>query len=255
MKSPVTKRLLPSETGIPMKMKLPSLSACALALIVLNASANTPLYDETFDTADSIADWTGAPAWNATAGNPGGAVVVSNNIQPTNKNYTVRIPLDLENDSDITVTFDARSIVNVAGVFHFYIEPEGLPQFFINFNVEAMINGTTFTSLKFVAKDVPPEATYVDLRFEMITGAVIGADISVAIDNLLVEGPFVDPEGTWKGYPLVNDHWVDMAGQLGWVYVTADPWLYSAALQQWVYLPPGSIPGTSAIWFLMLPSE
>ncbi|MCC5806469.1 MAG: hypothetical protein JJU00_09100 [Opitutales bacterium] len=230
--------------------------AGAFALAALTAAATgTPIYEESFDTADAIADWTGEPQWSATDGNPGGAVIVANNVQPTNKNFTVRLPLDFEDDSDITVTFDALILTDIAGVFHFYIEPEGFPQFFINFNVEALINSTSHTSLTFVAKDVPAEATYVDLRFEMITGAVLGADISVAIDNLKVAGPHVDPEGTWKGYTLVDEHWVDMAGQLGWVYVTHDPWLYSSALEQWVYLPPGTFPGVSAIWFFMLPSE
>lgn len=234
-------------------MKLATTISClgALALLWQNASANTPLYSETFDSAAAIADWTGQPTWSETLGAPGGAVIVANNIQPTNKNFTVEIPLNLEKDSDITITFDAIKLADVGGVFHFYAEPEGFPQFFINFNVEVLLNSSTYTPISFVAEKVPASATTLSLRFEMITGAVQGAEISVGIDNLIVVGPRIDPEGTWKGYDLMDGFWVDNVGQLGLIYVAHDPWLYSAALEQWVYLPEDSVPGIDTIWFSM----
>jgi hypothetical protein len=229
-----------------------------MALASLNLNANTPLYSESFDTAESIADWVGEPGWDGTVGNPGGAVIVSNSVEHSNKNYTVEIPLELTEDSDITITFDALTLENIAGVFHFYAEPEGFPQYFIQFNVEAMINASTYTPLTFVAEDVPASATYLTLRFEMITGAVIGAVVSVAIDNIVVTGPYVDPEGTWKGYTLEDGFWANNVGQLGMLYVEHDPWLFSSALNQWVYLPEGSKPGISSVWIsvpLVLPAE
>jgi hypothetical protein len=233
----------------------PLLLGSAVALLSVGAQANTPIYSESFDTADSINVWVGGPTWNGTAGNPGGAVVVSNNVQPTNKNYTIEIPLALEETSDLTIKFDAISLINLAGVFHFYAEPEGLPQFFLNFNVEALINDSTHTALEFVVPDVPASASYITLRFEMITGAVQEANVSVAVDNLVVTGPFVDPPGTWKGYTLVDEFWAENVGQLGWINVEFDPWLWSTYLGEWVYMPEGSVPGTEGVWFYMAPSD
>jgi hypothetical protein len=224
-------------------------------VLPLFALAGTPIFSESFDTADSINAWVGGPAWNGTAGNPGGAVVVSNNIQPTNKNFTIDIPLEFEEKTDLTINFDAISLANFAGVFHFYAEPEGFPQFFINFNVEALINDSSHTALEFVVADVPASASYLTLRFEMITGAVIEAEVSIAVDNLIVSGPTIDPEGTWKGYELVDGFWAENVGQLGWINVEFDPWLWSDYLGEWVYMPEDSVPGTEGVWFYMGPSD
>ena len=226
-----------------------TLMICLPAVFLsLSAPANTPLFLEDFETASSIDNWAGAPGWSGTVGNPGGAVVVSNNIQPTNKNFTVDVPLELTEDTDLTISFEALSLKNFAGVFHFYAEPEGFPQFFISFNVEAAINNTTYTPLSFKVPGIPASASFVTLRFEMITGAVINAEVSVAIDNLAVTGPVVDPEGTWKGYPLVDGFWAENIGQLGWLYVEYDPWIYSTSLKIWLYLPKESALGRSGVW-------
>ena len=231
------------------------LLSSALLLLSLNSATSAPLYVESFDTAESLTSWVGGPSWSGTDGNPGGAVIVSNNVQPTNKNFTIEVPLELTEKSDLTVNFDALSLVNVAGVFHFYAEPEGFPQYFINFNVEASLNDSTFTPFEFLVEDVPASATFITLRFEMITGAVQGADVRVAVDNLTVTGPTIDPEGTWKGYTLIDGFWADNVGQLGMINVENDPWLWSNYLGEWVYLPDGSEPGTSGVWFYMAPSE
>lgn len=226
----------------------------AVTLTLQTASA-TPLFSESFDTADSINTWTGEPEWDATSGNPGGAVLVSNNNPPGNKDYTVEFPLELAETSDVTVTFDAISVANFAGVFHFYAELELRDQFFINFNVEALINSSGFTPLTFIVPDVPATATAMTLRFEMVTGAESAANITVAIDNIEVSGPAIDPPGTWNGYDLVDTFWVDNVGQLGWINIEFDPWLWSDNLGEWVYLPEDSEPGTSGVWYYMPPSE
>lgn len=228
---------------------LTSAKAVSMAAFAVSLQSHAaPLLSESFETAESISTWLGEPSWTESGGNPGGAVVVSNNVQPTNKNFTVDIPLDLTEATDFTITFDALSLRNLAGVFHFYAEPEGFPQYFINFNVEVLINDQTWTPLEFVVEDVPASATFMTLRFEMITGAVIDADVAIAIDNLTVTGPDVDPEGTWKGYPLVDGFWVQNSGQLGWVNVQYDPWLYSASLDGWIYLPEEAALGEIGAW-------
>ena len=237
-----------------MKSIRPLLSACAAVTLCLSASA-APFFSETFDTADSISSWTGEPEWNATAGNPGGAVLVSNNTPPGNVNYSVTFPIELAETSDVTVTFDAISVANFAGVFHFYAELVPFDQFFIKFNNEADINDATYAPLTFVVPSVPATATSMTLRFEMVTGAEASANVTVAIDNIEVNRPAVDPPGTWKGYTLVDEFWADNVGQLGWVNVENDPWLWADSLNAWIYLPEGSVPGTSGIWTYLPPSE
>ncbi len=236
-------------------MKKSLLTASLALLLSLSASANSLIFSESFDTADSISSWGGSPVWNETNGNPGGAVVVTNNTPPGNKNFTVDIPLELAEDSDLTVSFDALSLANFAGVFHFYVEPEGFPQFFLNYNNEVSINPTTYTQLSFTVENVPSTSSYLTLRFEMVTGAEPSAIVSVAIDNISVEGPSVDPVGTWKGYTLVDGFWAENVGQLGWINVQLDPWLWSSYLGEWIYLPEGSVPGTEGVWFYMAPSQ
>jgi len=41
----------------------------------------------------------------------------------------------------------------------------------------------------------------------------------------------------WKGYPIVEDGWVDTQGWLGWVQVDQDPFIYSLSLSGWLYVP------------------
>ncbi|HKJ91309.1 MAG TPA: hypothetical protein VJ960_09280 [Oceanipulchritudo sp.] len=230
------------------------LSTLALFLPLNSLMAET-VYSEEFNTAESASNWTGEPTWNESTGNPEGSLIVSNNIQPTNRNFTVEIPLELPEDTNLTVSFDALSLKNFAGVFHFYAEPEGFPQYYINFNVETLINATTWSPLEFKVEDVPADASFLILRFEIITGAVQEADIAVAIDNLTVTGPTIDPEGTWKGLSLVDGFWVQNVGQMGWIHVEFEPWIWSASLDEWVFLPEGSEPGVSGIWYYMPPSE
>lgn len=238
-----------------MKKFLPHfLSPLALFLSLTTLRAET-IYFEEFNTEEALSNWEGGPTWSDSVGNPEGALVVSNNIQPTNKNYTVTVPLELTEDSDLTLTFDALSLKNFAGVFHFYAEPEGLPQYFKNFNVEAIINAATWTPLEFKVEDVPASASFLTLRFEIITGAVQDADVSIAIDNIAVTGPAVDPEGTWKGLTLVDGFWVQNVGQMGWIHVEFEPWIWSSSLDEWVFLPEDSEPGVSGVWYYMPPSE
>jgi hypothetical protein len=224
-------------------------------LALLNSLTAAPLFTETFDTAASIETWAGEPVWDATAGNPGGAVLVANNTPPGNVNYSVTFPIALSGTSDVTVTFDAISVANFAGVFHFYVELNPFDQFFIKFNNEASINDSSYTPLTFIVPDVPGSTASMTLRFEMVTGAESSANVTVAIDNIEVTGPQVDPPGTWKGYDLVDDAWVDNVGQLGWINVVNDPWLWSDNLGEWVYLPEDSEPGTAGVWYYMPPSE
>jgi hypothetical protein len=228
---------------------------CSAILVCLNAAVAATLFTETFDTADSITEWVGEPTWDATAGNPGGAVLVFNNTPPGNVNYTVTFPIALAETSNMTVTLDAISVANFAGVFHFYAELNPFDQYFIKFNNEASINDSSYATLEFIVPNVPASTTSMTLRFEMVTGAEAAAKVTVAIDNIEVTGPQIDPPGTWNGYDLVDDAWVDNVGQLGWINVLNDPWLWSDNLGEWVYLPEDSEPGTAGVWFYMPPSE
>lgn len=42
---------------------------------------------------------------------------------------------------------------------------------------------------------------------------------------------------TWHGYDVVEGGWADTMGWLGWVNVTDDPWVISAPLDKYIYIP------------------
>ena len=40
----------------------------------------------------------------------------------------------------------------------------------------------------------------------------------------------------WAGYPIV-DGYVDTGAFLGWLNISADPWIWSLSLNKYIYLP------------------
>ncbi len=132
--------------------------------------------------------------------------------------------------------------------------PENNPQFFINFNNEVDINDLSFTELTFNVDDVPASSSFITLRFEMITGAVEEADVSVAIDNILVTGPSLPVEGEWEGYVVDNNGWVDTGAHLGFINVNFEPWFYSLKLDRFFFVADSSLISASAVggtWLYM----
>lgn len=232
---------------------LPILPLTLTVAFVSQLSAQTTIYEEDFSDVSSVDDWREVPTWSATEGNPDGSVIVSNNNPPGNQNYTIDIPLALVEDSDLVVSFDAKSIENFAGVFHFYAEPENNPQFFIKFNNEADIT-ESFSELTFNVDNVPASASFITLRFEMVTGAEAAATVSVAIDNLLVTGPSLPVEGEWEGYPVDENGWVDTGDHLGFINVVNEPWYFSFLLDRFFYVADPALIGANAVtgsWMYM----
>ena len=51
---------------------------------------------------------------------------------------------------------------------------------------------------------------------------------------------YLEAAEQWQGFPVVDGGWADTGlGNLGWLYVEFDPWIYSASLNGWFYIPAG----------------
>lgn len=59
-----------------------------------------------------------------------------------------------------------------------------------------------------------------------------------------------DP-ATWAGYEIDLTGWADTNGFLGWLYVDKAPWNWSAAMNQWLYMPEESLSNEGS-WFYVL---
>lgn len=53
---------------------------------------------------------------------------------------------------------------------------------------------------------------------------------------------------SWAGYDAYEDGWVDTADFMGWFNVTHAPWVWSTALNRWIYLPEENMSPAGA-WF------
>lgn len=44
---------------------------------------------------------------------------------------------------------------------------------------------------------------------------------------------------TWNGYEVLDDGWANTGTWMGWVNVNDDPWILSASLDGWIFMPEG----------------
>lgn len=58
-----------------------------------------------------------------------------------------------------------------------------------------------------------------------------------------------EPCENWCAYPVANN-WAQTDDWLGWLYVAEAPWVYSLALDTWIYEP--SCPGSNGAWLFVL---
>lgn len=71
----------------------------------------------------------------------------------------------------------------------------------------------------------------------------IGFATDVQFDNLSISSA-VEPTG-WAGYPI-EDGYVNTGAFMGWLEVSADPWIWSVSLNSYIYLPEGHVDGSGA---------
>jgi hypothetical protein len=77
-------------------------------------------------------------------------------------------------------------------------------------------------------------------------------DISVYVGAEMLETPNFDGGGeTWAGFPVRPDGWVDTGSWLGWVEVSAKPWIWINGLNSFVYMDEATV-STSGAWAYVL---
>lgn len=176
-----------------------SLAAALLAAVSV-ASANVVFYSQTFDDAASIAPWNpGAnstasdKAWLETGGNPGGAMQISgNNPGPGGAAYIFNLsqPTDFQGFTDITFTFDAMITQPLVGAaIHVELNqmgPAGAANPNNFFDIQGLLNDTSFTTLSFEIANVPANADTLFIGFNLAAGAFAGAGGAFAIDNISI---------------------------------------------------------------------
>ena len=67
----------------------------------------------------------------------------------------------------------------------------------------------------------------------------------VAIDSLSLSG--IAASVTWAGYEVSELGWADTTTWMGFVNVLAGDWIWSASLNNWIYMPEGSV-GEGGSW-------
>ena len=78
-----------------------------------------------------------------------------------------------------------------------------------------------------------------------LTGTLKDQNQTYAVQSLVGDRVFhADITGElpeWAGLPIDGNGWVDTGDWMGHLYVVEDPWIYSANLESWVYLPGETI--------------
>jgi rhamnogalacturonyl hydrolase YesR len=111
------------------------------------------------------------------------------------------------------------------------------------------INGDgTIAHIQIVGKEPGPVDDGADKR-EYGYGAVLLAGVEMAEYYRAS-----DPGLTWSGFPVnlvEGGNWADTGPFMGWLEVTASPFVYSASLDRWVYMEESpSIPGSGSWVYL-----
>ncbi|HSH09911.1 MAG TPA: hypothetical protein VK995_05955, partial [Oceanipulchritudo sp.] len=75
-----------------------------------------------------------------------------------------------------------------------------------------------------------------------------------AIDPNGTGNPDGGAGGTWEGYPVDEQGYVNTGSFLGYLQVSTAPWVWSVALETWLYVPPGSLAAGQA-WIYVLDSN
>ncbi|MEX0331866.1 MAG: hypothetical protein AB3N64_10625 [Puniceicoccaceae bacterium] len=71
----------------------------------------------------------------------------------------------------------------------------------------------------------------------------------VAIEEISLSGPVASV--TWAGYDVDDLGWANTTPWLGFVNVLADPWIWSASINNWMYMPEEGV-GEGGSWAYVL---
>ena len=70
---------------------------------------------------------------------------------------------------------------------------------------------------------------------------------TVTFSNLegYIEG---SASATFQGYDIVEGNWIDTGSYMGWLWIEFAPWIYSASLDSWIYLPASASLEDAGAW-------
>jgi hypothetical protein len=111
-------------------------------------------------------------------------------------------------------------------------------------------------SITFPDLAVDDSLQVIQLGFE-ITGEFNLGDSALDAGTITFSGieGYVEGTGgaTWAGYDVDELGWADTTPWLGFVNVVGDPWIWSASLNNWMYLPEDSVSESGAWIYIIAP--
>lgn len=121
---------------------------------------------------------------------------------------------------------------------------------------------SSFYDITGTAGDFELSITYPDVEtadpFQVIQ---MGFEIETRFTTVMGEGKitFKNLEGyieggapaTFQGYPIVDGNWIDTGSYMGWLWIEFAPWIYSASLDSWIYLPASASLEDAGAWIFI----
>jgi len=90
-------------------------------------------------------------------------------------------------------------------------------------------------------------------RFDPIADAELVTALQEVVWEVVTNDPYtglMTEDPTWAGYPVIDNDFVNTEGFLGWLALGAGDWVWSYALDGWMYLPEGNV-GDGGAWVYM----
>lgn len=85
------------------------------------------------------------------------------------------------------------------------------------------------------------DLTGFQLASQLTTSTTAASDF-LDISEIRLTGPEVSVEpATWAGYEVDENGWADTSGFMSWINVFHAPWVWSTALDRWLYMPEESV--------------
>jgi hypothetical protein len=149
----------------------------------------------------------------------------------------VRIRYSWEGEGNWTVVLDALEQVSSAEYVVLIKADIEAGTFSISINGSEVGSGTAAGMAGINSLSLYSQGAYQVAPYE---------DDFVKYDSLKFNATVI-PTPTWAGYEVDELGWVDTLSWLGYLNVLADPWIWSASFNNWMYMPEGSV-GEGGSW-------
>lgn len=165
----------------------------------------------------------------------------------TADNTELGFMFELHDDKDLAS--GTRSIVRLEDKLG---EPQPMTPYLVitryDFDSIGVLQGqAAWVNPNFADKDTPDlVSNHEQPGYDTFVNPIVSMDITtyggtVRYDNIMIADSWEDvvpePGNLWAGYTIDANGDVDTGDWLGWLNVNNDPWIYSYALENWLYLP------------------